>query len=53
MLFNYTAVDTSGHPTSGGIEAVNQEVAIASLQRRGLIISSIVSADKGEGLDCV
>ncbi|MEK9131314.1 MAG: type II secretion system F family protein [Patescibacteria group bacterium] len=50
MLFNYTAVDTSGHPTSGGIEAVNQEVAIASLQRRGLIISSIVSADKGEGL---
>ncbi|MEN9614032.1 MAG: hypothetical protein RLZZ347_339 [Candidatus Parcubacteria bacterium] len=50
MLFNYTAIDTSGHPTSGGIEAVNQEVAISSLQRRGLVISSIVSADKGAGL---
>lgn len=50
MLFNYTAIDTSGHPTSGGIEAVNQEVAISSLQRRGLVISSIVSAEKGEGL---
>lgn len=50
MLFNYTAIDTSGHPTSGGIEAVSQEVAISSLQRRGLVISSIVSAEKGEGL---
>jgi type IV pilus assembly protein PilC len=50
MLFNYTAIDTSGHQTSGGIEAVNQELAISSLQRRGLVISSIASADKGEGL---
>lgn len=44
MLFNYKAVDSVGAEKSGSIDAINVDVAIASLQRRGLIISSI----KGE-----
>lgn len=41
MLFNYKAVDEKGADRSGQIDAVNVDVAIASLQRRGLIIASI------------
>ncbi len=46
MLFNYKAIDTSGSAKEGTIEAVNIDVAINSLQRRGLIISSIRSPDE-------
>ena len=45
MLFNYTAIDNTGHETSGSIDAMNEDVAISSLQRRGLVIASIVSAE--------
>ncbi|OGG73216.1 hypothetical protein A3A38_02375 [Candidatus Kaiserbacteria bacterium RIFCSPLOWO2_01_FULL_53_17] len=41
MLFNYKAVDDKGADRSGTIDAVNIDVAIAALQRRGLIIASI------------
>jgi type IV pilus assembly protein PilC len=41
MLFKYTTVDPSGSEQSGLIEAAAQEVAIASLQRRGFVVSSI------------
>ncbi len=41
MLFNYKAVDEKGADRSGTIDAVNIDVAIAALQRRGLIIASI------------
>lgn len=46
MLFNYTAIDNTGHETSGNIDAINEDVAISSLQRRGLVIVSIASAEK-------
>jgi type IV pilus assembly protein PilC len=46
MLFNYTAVDQSGAKQSGSIDAVSRDVAIASLQRRGLVISSVEEADE-------
>lgn len=39
--FNYTGLDAQGAQRNGSIEAVNVDVAINSLQRRGLIISSI------------
>lgn len=42
--FQYTALDGSGAQRSGVIDAVNVDVAIAALQRRGLIISSIEEA---------
>lgn len=47
MLFNYTAVDDKGNPAKGSIDAISQDVAILSLQRRGLVISSIAEAGKG------
>lgn len=46
MLFNYKAIDNTGVERDGVIEAINQDVAISSLQRRGLIISSIKSPDE-------
>ncbi|MDD5068132.1 MAG: type II secretion system F family protein [Candidatus Pacebacteria bacterium] len=49
MLFNYTSVDTKGQSIPGSIEAVNIDVAINSLQRRGLTVSSITPADKPQG----
>lgn len=46
MLFKYKAIDSAGVETSGNIDAVSVDVAISSLQRRGLIIASINAADK-------
>jgi type IV pilus assembly protein PilC len=46
MLFNYTTIDNTGHETAGSIDAINEDVAISSLQRRGLVIASIVSAEE-------
>lgn len=40
-LFKYTALDQQGAQRSGTIDAVNIDIAIAALQRRGLIISEI------------
>ena len=50
MLFNYSAIDGTGAQKSGSIDAVSQDIAIASLQRRGFIISNISSADKPESI---
>lgn len=44
--FNYKAIDKNGSEVSGSIEAGTQDIAIASLQRRGLTLTSIQSADK-------
>lgn len=41
MLFNYEALDQTGAPKNGSIDAVNVDIAIASLQRRGFVITSI------------
>ncbi len=45
-VFNYTALDQEGNKREGSIDAINMDVAIAALQRRGLIISQI---DEPEG----
>lgn len=50
MLFNYVAFDASGAEKQGTIEAINQDVAISSLQRRGLVISSMSAADDKGGM---
>ncbi len=44
MLFNYEAVDQLGAKKTGSIDAVNTDVAIASLQRRGFVLTSIHEA---------
>ena len=41
MLFSYQAVDAQGEKKTGSIDAVNVDIAIASLQRRGLVITNI------------
>jgi len=46
MLFNYKALENSGKRIGGSIEAVSQDVAIGSLQKRGLIIADIEPAEK-------
>lgn len=51
MLFTYKAVENSGLEREGTIDALNSEVAITSLQRRGLVVTSISEADKKSLLD--
>ncbi len=45
MLFNYTAVDNTGAQKNGSIDAINVDIAISSLQRRGLVITAINEVD--------
>jgi type IV pilus assembly protein PilC len=46
MLFNYKALENSGKRVDGAIDAVSLDVAISSLQKRGLIVANIEPADK-------
>lgn len=46
MLFSYKALDTDGHEREGTVEALSMDVAVSTLQRRGLIVSSIEPATK-------
>lgn len=41
MLFSYKGIDTDGHEREGTVEALSMDVAVSTLQRRGLIVSSI------------
>ncbi len=50
MLFNYEALDEAGAQKSGSIDAVNVEVAISSLQRRGLVLASIKEAQGSKSM---
>jgi type IV pilus assembly protein PilC len=45
-VFTYKAVDAEGNERTGTVDAVNLDVAIVAIQRRGLVISNIESADK-------
>lgn len=46
MLFNYRALDPDGSERQGTIEALSMDVAVSTLQRRSLIVSSIEPAKK-------
>ena len=46
MLFKYKSVDENGINKDGQIDAPNKDMAISGLQRRGLIVISIIE-DKG------
>lgn len=46
MLFTYRALDTDGHEREGTIEALSMDVAVSTLQRRNLIVSSITPAQQ-------
>lgn len=44
-LFNYKAIDEGGKEISGRVDAIGKEVAIGSLQSRGLTVMSVESAE--------
>ena len=46
MLFSYHALDKDGHEREGTIEALSMDVAVGTLQRRNLIVSSIEPTQK-------
>ena len=48
-VFDYKAIDQEGNVREGTIDAVNVDLAISALQRRGLVISSIDEAKKKGG----
>lgn len=51
MLFEYEAIDQGGQKQQGTIDAISRDVAIASLQRRGLSVSSVEAvAEEGGAL---
>ncbi len=49
MLFTYKVINEKGAESEGSIDALNVDVAINSLQRRGLVISSIHEAGAKQG----
>jgi type IV pilus assembly protein PilC len=51
MLFEYEAIDSAGNKKKGNIDALNESIAITSLQRRGLIIVSILNTEKKRSLN--
>ena len=46
MLFNYDAITNTGEKKVGSVDAASKDSAIAAVQRRGLIITSIVEENK-------
>ncbi len=50
MLFKYKAVDDKGINREGEIDAPSHDMAVSGLQRRGLIIISIVEEGKNKSL---
>ncbi|MEK7602006.1 MAG: type II secretion system F family protein [Patescibacteria group bacterium] len=51
MLFKYNALDTDGHERQGSVEALSMDVAVSTLQRRNLIVSSIEPMEKKSKLE--
>src|SRR3989344_9548747 len=47
MLFKYQAIDQAGAPLVGTVTAISEEVAVATLQRRGLTLTSLQEQKEG------
>lgn len=50
-VFKYSALDAEGHERQGTIDAVNIDVAITAIQRRGLIVSSVAPQNDDKGIN--
>jgi type IV pilus assembly protein PilC len=48
MIFKYTAISDKGEKREGTIEAVSRDLAIAGLQRRGLIVTTLKSEQEAK-----
>jgi type IV pilus assembly protein PilC len=51
MTFKYKTIDANGAQSSGSIDAINIEIAISALQKRGLTIVSISPEENGSFLE--
>jgi len=51
MLFKYKAIDSTGSSKDGTIDAVNMELAINALQKRGFVLSDIRPAEQKSFLE--
>ena len=49
MIFKYQGLDQSGAKQEGTIDAISRDVAITSLQRRGLTVSSVEEVEEQKG----
>jgi type IV pilus assembly protein PilC len=49
MLFKYQALDQAGTKQQGTIDAASRDIAIASLQRRGLTVSAVEEVEENQG----
>lgn len=50
MLFNYEAITNEGEKKVGSVEATNKDSAIAAIQRRGYIVSSLTESSSKKGI---
>jgi type IV pilus assembly protein PilC len=50
MLFNYEAITNEGERKTGSVEAANKDLAIAAIQKRGFIVSSLTEGAKKGGI---
>jgi type IV pilus assembly protein PilC len=50
MIFTYDAITETGEKKNGTVDASSKESAIAAIQRRGLIVSSVYEEGKKGGL---
>lgn len=50
MLFNYEAITAEGERKVGSVEAVSKDLAIAAIQKRGYIVSSLSEGSKQKGI---
>lgn len=50
MLFNYEAITNEGERKTGSVEAANKDLAIAAVQRRGYIVSSLTESKAKSGI---
>ena len=41
MLFNYDAITNTGEKKKGTVDAINKDLAVSAIQRRGLIVVSV------------
>ena len=49
MQFKYKAITSTGEKKEGIVDAVNKDLAISALQRRGLVVSSIKDEEQAKG----
>jgi type IV pilus assembly protein PilC len=50
MIYNYKAINQEGKTASGTIDSPNRDAAVASLQRRGLVVVSIDEQKQSGGI---